>query len=71
MTFKQNDLIGVLAKIDKHKNLMVTFFKNSVNLGCCFKVKVQEVTFVFEIGSEGQISLDSRIQPPLDSYRFR
>lgn len=71
MTFKQNDLVGVLAKIDKHKNMRVTFFKNGVNLGVCFEGKVDEVLFVFEIGSEGQISLDSRVQPPLDSYRFR
>jgi hypothetical protein len=23
------------------------------------------------LGSEGQISLDTRVQPPIDSYRFR
>ena len=71
MTFKQNDVVGVLVKIDKHKCLKVTFFKNGVNLGQCFEGKMHDPKFIFEIGSEGQISLDSRAQPPLDSYRFR
>ena len=36
MPVKQNDIIGVLATIDKHKNMKITYFKNSVNLGVCF-----------------------------------
>lgn len=71
MTLKQNDVVGVLAKIDKQRILRVTFFKNGVNLGQCFEGQIQEAKFIFEVGSEGQISIDTRAQPPLDSYRFR
>lgn len=51
MTFKQNDTVGVLTKIDKHRVMRVSFFKNNVNLGVCFEGKVEEIGFVFEIGS--------------------
>lgn len=71
MSFKQNDIIGVQVKIDKQKLMRVNFFKNSVNLGECFEEKVSEIGFVFGIGSEGQISLDTRAQIPIDSYRYR
>jgi hypothetical protein len=36
MTFKQNDIIGVLIRIDKYKNMKINFFRNNINLGLCF-----------------------------------
>lgn len=71
MSIKQNDIIGVFVKIDKQKNMKLTFFKNNINLGSCFEAKIDEISFFFGIGSEGQISLDTRAQVPIDSYRFR
>ncbi len=41
MTFKQNDAIGILTKIDKHKNMKVMFFKNNINLGVCFECRIE------------------------------
>lgn len=41
MTFKQNDAVGVLTRIDKHRNMKVSFFKNNVNLGVCFEAKIE------------------------------
>jgi hypothetical protein len=41
MTFKQNDIIGVFARIDKNKILKINFFKNNVNLGLCIETKIK------------------------------
>jgi hypothetical protein len=68
---KQGDSIGVLVKIDKSGMMRVNFYRNSANLGMCFEEKIEKIGFVFCLGSEGQISLDTRVQPPIDSYRFR
>ena len=62
MSFKQNDVVGVLTRVDKYKNMKVNFFKNNINLGLCFETKINEISFIFTIGSEGQISLDNRAQ---------
>lgn len=67
---KQGDSLGILLKIDKSKTMRVIFYRNCTGLGLCWKAKVAEINFSFGLGSEGEISLDTRVQPPLDSYRF-
>lgn len=50
----------------------ITFYKNSICLGLCHSIymkKISHLTPFVTIGGEGQITLDSRANFPLDSYR--
>jgi hypothetical protein len=51
--------------------MRVIYYRNSIGLGICFEAQIDIIGFVFSIGSEGHITLETRIQPPLDSYRLQ
>ena len=69
MACKEGDSVGVLVQFNKNKEATLTMYRNNVGMGVCFKNVKGEVRPVFGIGSEGQISLDTRAQVPIDSYR--
>jgi hypothetical protein len=56
------------------KNATLTFYKNSISCGVAYAINLAEVgdeplvPFV-NIGGETQVTLDSKAQLPLDSFR--
>jgi hypothetical protein len=58
----------------KGKNASLTFYKNSISCGEAYAIDLAEVgqkslvPFV-NIGGEAQVTLDSKAQLPLDSFR--
>ena len=57
----------------KGKHASLTFYKNSISCGIAFDIDLNEVggpliPFV-NIGGETQVTLDSKAQLPLDSFR--
>jgi hypothetical protein len=65
--------VGVFVSI-KAKLASLTFYKNSISCGEAYTIDLTEVgqrplvPFV-NIGGEAQVTLDSKAQLPLDSFR--
>ena len=74
---RQNDTIGVLLTF-KGRKASISFYKNSISCGLAFSIDLeglkserrQLIPFV-NLGGESQVTLDSKAQLPLDSYRFK
>ena len=57
-----------MIEFGKDKFLNVSFYRNNVGMGNAFYKLTGNAQPIFGLGSTGQISLDSRVQFPLDSY---
>jgi hypothetical protein len=74
---RPNDSVGVLLNF-KGKKVSLTFYKNSISCGEAFLIDLDTlkvanralIPFV-NIGGEAQVTLDSKAQLPLDSFRFK
>lgn len=68
---KEGESSGLMLEFSKDGKCELSLYRNNVKLGKFFKGLSGTIRPIFGIGESGQISLDTRIQFPLDSYRRR
>lgn len=76
-TIRNNDTIGILV-VFRGKKAYLSFYRNSISCGQAFVIEMdglkseqkQLIPFV-GLGGEAQLTLDSKAQQPLDSFRWK